>query len=37
VSDNLLSLLIILAVIALFGTLIFAVVDVVKMGLILRG
>jgi len=37
VSDNLLSLLIILAVIALFGTLIFAVVDVVKMGLLIRG
>jgi hypothetical protein len=37
VSDNLLSLLIILAVIALFGTLVFAVVDVVKMGLLIRG
>jgi hypothetical protein len=37
VSDNLLSLLILLAVIALFGTLIFAVVDTVQMGLAIRG
>ena len=31
------SLLLMMAVIALFGTLIFAVVDVVQMGLALRG
>lgn len=36
-SDKFLSLIAMLGIIALFGTLIFAVVDTVQMGLAIRG